>query len=252
MNSTNQEKLLAQAETTLSATQRATDPRNGWKCYAPDGWSQPGAISAYDLLDLLRVAEPQAKPPTVYRALDFLLEQGFIHRVESANSYVLCHHFEQPMHTSAPVYLRSLRTGHGAHYRRGGRNLAETGSRIRVCACAHSVVEAHGLCSACVVVENCENQHDCDHDHSIVVNEKNKADWIPGGSGYVLVPVAVAGGKSCQAGWCRSAAILSGSSRYQRYLLCSSQAFDFFFGCLLSGSHSVPGFYRPAVRVSLR
>jgi Fe2+ or Zn2+ uptake regulation protein len=35
---------------------------------------QQGAISAYDLLDLLRESEPQAKPPTVYRALDFLLE----------------------------------------------------------------------------------------------------------------------------------------------------------------------------------
>ena len=33
---------------------------------------QDGAISAYDLLDLLREAEPQAKPPTVYRALDFM------------------------------------------------------------------------------------------------------------------------------------------------------------------------------------
>ena len=38
-----------------------------------------GAISAYDLLDKLRQSEPQAKPPTVYRALDFLLEQGFVH-----------------------------------------------------------------------------------------------------------------------------------------------------------------------------
>lgn len=49
---------------------------------------QDGAISAYDLLDLLREAEPQAKPPTVYRALDFLLEQGFVHKVESAT--VMC------------------------------------------------------------------------------------------------------------------------------------------------------------------
>lgn len=60
-----------------------------------------GAISAYDLLDLLRASEPQAKPPTVYRALDFLLEQGFVHKVESTNSYVLCHLFDQPTHTSA-------------------------------------------------------------------------------------------------------------------------------------------------------
>lgn len=62
---------------------------------------QDGAISAYDLLDLLREAEPQAKPPTVYRALEFLLEQGFVHKVESTNSYVLCHLFDQPTHTSA-------------------------------------------------------------------------------------------------------------------------------------------------------
>ena len=62
---------------------------------------QQGAISAYDLLDLLRESEPQAKPPTVYRALDFLLEQGFVHKVESTNSYVLCHLFDQPTHTSA-------------------------------------------------------------------------------------------------------------------------------------------------------
>lgn len=65
---------------------------------------QDGAISAYDLLDLLREAEPQAKPPTVYRALDFLLEQGFVHKVESTNSYVLCHLFDQPTHTSAMLF----------------------------------------------------------------------------------------------------------------------------------------------------
>lgn len=36
---------------------------------------QQGAISAYDLLDLLRETEPQAKPPTIYRALDFCLNR---------------------------------------------------------------------------------------------------------------------------------------------------------------------------------
>ncbi|MGY3570871.1 zinc uptake transcriptional repressor Zur [Vibrio paucivorans] len=48
------------------------------------------ASSAYELLEDLKESEPQAKPPTVYRALDFLLEQGFIHRVESTNSYISC------------------------------------------------------------------------------------------------------------------------------------------------------------------
>ena len=61
---------------------------------------QHGAISAYDLLDLLREIEPQAKPPTVYRGLEFLMEQGFIHKIESTNSYVVCHHVDNPSHIS--------------------------------------------------------------------------------------------------------------------------------------------------------
>jgi len=52
-----------------------------------------GAISAYDLLDNLRATDPSAKPPTVYRALDFLLEQHFIHRVESQNAFIACNDF---------------------------------------------------------------------------------------------------------------------------------------------------------------
>ena len=48
------------------------------------------SFSAYELLEELKKSEPQAKPPTVYRALDFLMEQGFIHRVESTNSFISC------------------------------------------------------------------------------------------------------------------------------------------------------------------
>ncbi len=52
--------------------------------------SSKKASSAYELLEELKMSEPQAKPPTVYRALDFLMEQGFIHRVESSNSFISC------------------------------------------------------------------------------------------------------------------------------------------------------------------
>ena len=52
--------------------------------------SSKKASSAYELLEDLKESEPQAKPPTVYRALDFLMEQGFIHRVESTNSFISC------------------------------------------------------------------------------------------------------------------------------------------------------------------
>lgn len=49
-------------------------------------------IKAYDLLDQLRERHGNAAPPTVYRALDFLLEHQFIHKLESINSFVSCHH----------------------------------------------------------------------------------------------------------------------------------------------------------------
>ena len=45
---------------------------------------------AYDLLDQLRQTRRGAAPPTVYRTLDFLLEQGLIHRVERLSAFVGC------------------------------------------------------------------------------------------------------------------------------------------------------------------
>ncbi len=52
-------------------------------------------VKAYELLEQLRLRHPSAAPPTVYRALDFLLQHGFIHRLDSINAFVSCHHPEQ-------------------------------------------------------------------------------------------------------------------------------------------------------------
>lgn len=53
-------------------------------------WGGHGPVRAYDILDSLRGERQGAAPPTVYRALDFLLENGLIHRIESLNAYVGC------------------------------------------------------------------------------------------------------------------------------------------------------------------
>jgi Fur family zinc uptake transcriptional regulator len=53
-------------------------------------WQRHAAIKAYDILDELGSAEGSAKPPTVYRALDFLIAHGLVHRLESLNAYVGC------------------------------------------------------------------------------------------------------------------------------------------------------------------
>ena len=49
-------------------------------------------LKAYELLDRMKATHEAAAPPTVYRALDFLLEHGFVHKLASINAYVGCHH----------------------------------------------------------------------------------------------------------------------------------------------------------------
>jgi Fur family transcriptional regulator, zinc uptake regulator len=50
-------------------------------------WAGHEAVKAYDLLAKLGRG---AKPPTVYRALDFLVAHGLVHKLESLNAYIGC------------------------------------------------------------------------------------------------------------------------------------------------------------------
>lgn len=53
-------------------------------------WNSPTPLGAYAILDVLRDDGRPGAPPTVYRALDFLLEQGLIHRLASLNVFTGC------------------------------------------------------------------------------------------------------------------------------------------------------------------
>ncbi|KMV29060.1 zinc uptake transcriptional repressor Zur [Photobacterium swingsii] len=106
------------------------------------------SISAYELLDLLKVTEPQAKPPTVYRALDFLMAQGFIHKVESTNSYIACCLLGHAEHCSQLLICDecgSVDECHDEELAKLLRIKADShGFKI-----AHHVVESHGICKDC-------------------------------------------------------------------------------------------------------
>jgi len=53
----------------------------------------PAPLGAYAILEALakREGKPIA-PPTVYRTLEFFLEHGFLHKIESRNAYAPCEH----------------------------------------------------------------------------------------------------------------------------------------------------------------
>lgn len=55
-------------------------------------WQSHKPMGAYDLLPLLEKDGFNSAPPTVYRALDFLQEQGLIHRIASLNAFLGCSH----------------------------------------------------------------------------------------------------------------------------------------------------------------
>lgn len=54
------------------------------------------ALSAYELLERLRPEDGRSTPAGVYRALEFLMEAGVVHRLESTRSFILCEHPEAP------------------------------------------------------------------------------------------------------------------------------------------------------------
>jgi Fur family transcriptional regulator, zinc uptake regulator len=49
-------------------------------------------VGAYEIMDMLASDRRRPAPVTIYRALDFLMKQGFVHRIESRNAFFACAH----------------------------------------------------------------------------------------------------------------------------------------------------------------
>lgn len=58
-------------------------------------WTSHKAKKAYDILEGLKNTEFSAKPPTVYRALDFLVKHSLAHKISTLNAYIGCYHPER-------------------------------------------------------------------------------------------------------------------------------------------------------------
>jgi Fur family zinc uptake transcriptional regulator len=105
-------------------------------------------VKAYDLIAQYAQDAP-AKPPTVYRALDFLSKQGFAHRIESLNAYVACRHAGEGEDSHAAAFLicdccGATREVHAAALE--GIEAAVGAANFQV---KTVTIEAHGLCNDC-------------------------------------------------------------------------------------------------------
>jgi len=113
--------------------------------------AQAKPVKAYDLLDLIRQERGGAAPPTVYRALDFLLEHGFIHKLESINAFIGCDHLHgDGEHDHQPPFLICDRCAVTVELddTRAADVLAKEARRLGFTPQAQTL-EIHGLCASC-------------------------------------------------------------------------------------------------------
>jgi Fur family zinc uptake transcriptional regulator len=110
---------------------------------------------AYELLDRLRQTRRSAAPPTVYRTLDFLLEQGLIHRVERLSAFVGCvagctADPDGESHSHAAQFLICRDCGRVTemqdHHVSAVLARAARGTGFSI---SSATIEAEGLCSTC-------------------------------------------------------------------------------------------------------
>jgi Fur family transcriptional regulator, zinc uptake regulator len=108
---------------------------------------QHGPAKAYDLLPLLDGEKGQAKPPTIYRALDFLVRMGLAHRIESLNAFVAC---DIGACARSTIFLICEKCG-GAEEFDAGHALVDLSEAARRDGFSihRTMIEASGVCSAC-------------------------------------------------------------------------------------------------------
>ena len=106
------------------------------------------ALGAYTLLDRLREDGFGSQPPIAYRALDFLVANGFAHKIERLNSFIACAH---PSRSHTPAFMICRLCDAVAETQsspsRGalGDAARATGFQIE-----RTVVEAEGVCPTCL------------------------------------------------------------------------------------------------------
>ena len=105
------------------------------------------AIGAYEILDLLREAGFKNQPPVAYRALEFLVQNGFAHKIEQLNSFIGCMH---PGNDHSPAFMICRNCDSVSEEEALTRNfsVSQIASKAGFTV-EKAVIEARGLCHSC-------------------------------------------------------------------------------------------------------
>lgn len=110
-------------------------------------WNSHRPVGAYDILDQLKNDGHKAAPPTVYRALDFLIEADLVHRLDSLNAFVGCPDPNNP-HTGQFLICRACRSVAELDDDEISALVGEKAASLGFTA-IHQTLEIQGLCRSC-------------------------------------------------------------------------------------------------------
>ena len=110
-------------------------------------WQGHRPLGAYAILDVLSGEGHSPAPPTVYRALEFLLTHGLVHRLSSLNAFIGC---TRPGHPGAGQFLLCTACGTAAELNdtRIERAIERSSAAEGFTSHVHTV-EISGLCPRC-------------------------------------------------------------------------------------------------------
>ena len=106
------------------------------------------ALGAYKILDMLRDSGYSSNPPIAYRVLDFLVEHGFVHKIEGLNAFIAC---TNPGISHVPAFMICRKCDKVAE-------IEDTTSKFKMANPSHSmgfkieeaIIEMTGVCNYCL------------------------------------------------------------------------------------------------------
>ncbi len=104
-------------------------------------------VGAYDLLDELKIHRRKAAPVTVYRALDFLVGIGLVHRISALNAYTACHR-HAPGHGGLLLVCGDCSNVIELEDQRLEQRISQTAADVKF-QTSTDLVEVRGLCQEC-------------------------------------------------------------------------------------------------------
>jgi Fur family zinc uptake transcriptional regulator len=110
-------------------------------------WNGHKPVGAYDILEQLHRDGRRAAPPTVYRALEFLIEADLVHRLDSLNAFVGCPD-PSSSHTGQFLICRGCQSVAELDDTDINRLVERKASDLGFSA-VHQMLEIQGLCRDC-------------------------------------------------------------------------------------------------------